>query len=63
MASFESGALLEAPSSVIHHLSQHLFQYSLKLNSDTGPELIANVGSNLEYGPFRYLQKKWERII
>lgn len=61
MVSFESGVLFKAPSSVIHSVL-HLFQYTLKLNSDTGPELFANDGSNLEYRPFRYLQKKWERI-
>jgi len=63
MVSFESGVLFKAPSSVIHSLLQHLFQYTLNLNSDTGPELIGNDGSNLEYVPFRYFQKKLERII
>lgn len=63
IVSFESGVLFKAPSSVIHFVLQHLFQYTLKLNFDTGPELIANDGSNLEYRSFRYLQKKWEMII
>jgi len=64
MFSFESGVLFKAPSSVIHFVLQHLFQYTVKLNFDTGPELIANVGSNLEYRSFTYLKKKkWERII
>jgi hypothetical protein len=58
MVSFESGVLFKAPSSVIHSVLQHLFQYTLKLNCDTGPELIANDGSSMEYRPFRYLQKK-----
>jgi len=58
MISLESGVLFKAPSSIIHSVLQHLFQYTLKLNSDTGPELIANDGSDLEYRPFRYLQKK-----
>jgi hypothetical protein len=63
MVSFESGVLFKAPSSVTHSVLQHLFQCTLKLNFVSGPELIANDGSNLEYRPFRYLQKKWERII
>ena len=54
MVSLESGVLFKAPSSIIHSVLQHLFQYTLKLNSDTGPQLIAN----LEYRPFRYLEKK-----
>ena len=44
MVSFESGVLFKAPSSVIHSVLQHLFQYTLKLNSDIGPERIANDG-------------------
>jgi len=63
MVSFESDVLFKTPSLVIHFVLQRLFQYTLKLNSDTGCELIANDGSNVEYRPFRYLQKKWERII
>jgi len=57
MVSFESGVVFKAPSSVIHSVLQRLFQYTLKQNSDTGRELIANDGSDLEYRPFRYLQK------
>lgn len=36
MVSFENGALFKTSSSVIHSVLQHLFQYTLKLNSDTG---------------------------
>jgi len=58
MVSFESGVLFKAPSSGIHSVLKHLFQHTLKPNSDIGPGRIANDGSNLEYRPFRYLQKK-----